>query len=599
MPYFSYMDKKVLAIYARKSGNSPTDTSIESQLEGGNKYASEKGYSVLEYVDEKVSGRKGMDTFDIDGSKYDKLHYYERPEFAQMIQDIKNDKIDAVWTYNQDRIERNTNIWIMFSSLIIEKKTIYIVNDLIVDLSDAMTKMMSTIFSVFNEYYSMTTSLRVRPAHKKNALEGRTHGMVAYGYMRDLQSGKYIQNPSEANIVKDIFNYYDKNGLGAYLIADKLNAKGELCPYAKRTGDFKSKKNVYQENRKKENSRWSGSTVSGILKNTIYKGYKYHGKVKIHIENPIVDKVIWNRVNKAIKNNRHGGKRPKHKYLLADILYCGHCENIMIGKRRNDGTDNAYKCSTKQRDVSICKKSRGLSIPKLETFIIRHLFENAGLKDLLLSLPQENNKIDTVKKELDFRNKELKELEVIKSNLNKVINSPKQLENPEAFIDLFNKNANSIDVKKNDIEALKNQLEVLNKTKQRLRIKSTIEGYARGYNFDSMQSAIRSLIESVNLTYLEIGDKREYYLFIKYIGTSTTTMFKTDFKALNFSCVGITQKQQTEVVVSDAVRELLSQNEIGKDLITKYEGEVSDTFTSVGLELFQINLKKDNLVLFN
>lgn len=593
------MDKKVLAIYARKSGNSPTDTSIESQLEGGKKYAKENGYTFLEYVDEKISGRKGMDTFDIDGSKYDKLHYYERPEFAQMIQDIKNDKIDAVWTYNQDRIERNTNIWIMFSSLIIEKKTTYIVNDLIVDLNDAMTKMMSTIFSVFNEYYSMTTSLRVRPAHKKNALLGRTHGVIAYGYMRDPETGKYTQNPKEASIVLDIFNYYDKNGLGAYLIADKLNSKGILCPYAKRTGEFKNKKFVYLENRKKEDTKWSGSTVSGILKNPIYKGYKYHGKVKIDINDPIVDKTLWNRVNKAIKKNKHGGKRPKHKYLLADILFCGHCQNVMIGKRRNDGTDNAYKCSTKQRDVSICKKSRGLSIPKLETFIIKHLFENAGLKELLLSLPQDDNKIDGLKKELGYRNKELEELNIVKTNLNKIIQSPKPLDNPEGLIVLLNKNANSIEVKKNDIAALESQLSLLNKTKQKQKIQSTIEGYARGYNFDSMQRAIRSLIESIKLTYVEIGGKREFYLFIKYIGTSTITMFKTDRKALNFSCVGITQKQQTKVVVSNEVRELLSKNEIGRNQIEKYEGEITDTFSSVGLELFQINLEPENLVLFN
>ncbi len=593
------MDKKVLAIYARKSGNSPTDTSIESQIEGGRKYALEKGYTAIEFVDEKVSGRKGLDTFEVDGSQFSKLYYYERPEFAQMIQDIRNNNVDAVWTYNQDRIERNTNIWIMFSSLIIEKKITYVVNDNIVDLNDAMTKMMSTIFSVFNEYYSMTTSMRVRPAHKKNAQSGRTHGVIAYGYTRDPNTGKYVQEVDEAPIVQDIFNYYDKNGLGTYLIADKLNSRGIKCPYAKRTGDFKSKKNVYQENRRKEKTKWSGSTISGILKNTVYKGYKFHGGVKITIENPIIKVSVWNRVNEAITKNKHGGKRPKHKYLLADILLCGHCNNIMIGKRRNDGTDNAYKCSTKQRDVNICKKSRGLSIPKLETFIVKHLFENSGLKELLLSLPQDNDQIEFTTKELNYRKQELKELRVVKQNLNKILNSPTPLDNPDNVIELLNKNNYSINVKKNDIGSLEDQIDILNRTKQKQKIEETIDGYASGYNFDKLQSAIRSLIESISLTYTEIGEDRDFYIFIKYIGTSTTTMFKTDRKAIIYSCIGLAQKQKSEVLVSDEVRVLLSQNEIGESFIDKYEGEISDTFTSIGLELFKVELNQDNLIHFN
>lgn len=593
------MGNKVLAIYARKSGNNPTDTSIESQIEGGKNYASKKGYTAIEFVDEKVSGRKGFDTFEVDGSQFSKLNYYERPEFAQMIQDIRNNKIDAVWTYNQDRIERNTNIWIMFSSLIIEKEITYIVNDTIVDLNDTMTKVISTIFSVFNEYYSMTTSLRVKPAHRKNALSGRTHGVIAYGYMRDPKTGKYVQNADEAPIVLDIFNYYDKNGLGTYRIADKLNARGIKCPYAKRTGNFKSKKNVYQENRKKENTKWSGSTISGILKNTVYKGYKFHGGVKISIDSPIIKENLWNRVNQALIKNKHGGKRPKHKYLLANILFCGHCNNIMIGKRRNDGTDNAYKCSTKQRDVSICTKSRGLSIPKLETFVIQHLFENARLKELLLSLPQDDDQIESITKELSYRKKELKELQIVKQNLNKILTSSTPLDNPDSLIESLNKNNHDINVKKNDITSLVAQIDILNRTKQKQKTKETIDGYASGYNFDKLQSAIRSLVDNISLTYIEIGDGRNFYIYIKYRGTSTTTMFKTNRKALNYSCIGLSQKQKSEVVISDEVRLLLSQNEIGQSIIDKYEGEISETFASIGLELFKVELNQADLIQFN
>lgn len=592
------MNNKVLAIYARKSGSSSTDTSIESQIEGGKKYAKDNHYDIIEYTDEKVSGKKGLDTFEVDGDKYSKLHYYERPQFAQMIQDIKKGKIDAVWTYNQDRIERNTNIWIMFSSLIIEKQIIYIVNNNIVDLNDAMTKMISTIFSVFNEYYSMTTSLRVRPAHKKNALSGRTHGAIAYGYMRDSITGKYVQDPEEAPVIKEIFNYYITNSLGSYLISQKLNIKGVLCPYAKRQGEFKNKKNVYLEARKKEDTAWSGSTVLGILKNPIYKGYKYHGDVKIKIDDPIIDEVLWNKVNKALKDKSKGGKNSKHKYLLSDIIFCGHCTNIMIGKMRKNGTDNAYKCSTKQRDISICSKSRGLSIPKLETFIIKHLFENTGLKQLLLTLPQEDDKIQTIKNELKYHTSLLEGLRVKNDNLLSVIDNTKKLHDASSIINLLNKNTEDIETKTNDINTLKKRLELLNKEKQRQQIKNTIESYSKDYNFETLQRAVRTLIESIRITYTG-SSVREYYIFIKYVGTSTVTQFKTDHKALYFSCVGIQRKQQTKVVIDNITREYLSQTGIGKEFITKHDDEEIDTFISVGSEHFNIKLEKDSYILFN
>lgn len=592
------MDNKVLAIYARKSGNSPTDTSIESQIEGGKKYAKENHYDIIEYTDVMVSGTKGFDTFEVNGSKYNKLHYYERPQFALMIQDIKNGKVDAVWTYNQDRIERNSNIWIMFSSLIVEMHIIYIVNNKIVDLNDISTKMISTIFSVFNEYYSLITSLRVRPAHKKNALSGRTHGVIAYGYMRDPITGKYVQDPEEAPIVKEIFNYYITNSLGAYLISQKLNIKGILCPYAKRQGEFKTKKNVNVQARKKEDTTWSGSTVLGILKNPIYKGYKYHGDVKIKIDDPIINEVYWDKVNKALKSKSKGGKNSKHKYLLSDIIFCGHCKNIMIGKMRKNGTDNAYKCSTKQRDINICTKSRGLSIPKLETFIIKHLFENVGLKELLLSLPQDDDQIQTIKNELKYHTSQLEDLKVKNDNFLSVINSPKKLDDASSIIQLLNKNSSNIETKKSDINTLNKKLELLNKEKQKQHIKDTIESYSKDYNFETLQRAVRALIESINITYAG-SNIREYYIFIKYVGTTSITQFKTDHKALDYICVGIQRQQQTSVVIDDLTREYLSQTEIGKELITKHDDEVTDTFISVGNEHFRIKLKKDNLILFN
>ncbi len=192
---------------------------------------------------------------------------------------------------------------------------------------------------------------------------------------------------------------------------------------------------------------------------------------------------------------------------------------------RKNGTDNAYKCSTKQRDIKICTKSRGLSIPKLETFVIKHLFENVGLKELLLSLPQDDDQIQTIKNELKYHTNQLEDLKVKKDNFIRVIDSPKKLDDASSIVQLLNKNTSNIETKKSDINALNKQLELLNKEKQKQHIKDTIESYSKDYNFETLQRAVRALIESINITYAG-SNIREYYIFIKYVGTSTITQFK-------------------------------------------------------------------------
>jgi len=591
------MSKPILAIYARKSGSNKNDTSIENQINGGIEYAKANDLDYVEYIDENISGTKGLDTFDVLDSNFSKVEYFDRPQFAQMILDIKKEKINAIWVYNQDRIERNTNIWLMFATIVLDNKIDFIVNGQVVDLNDPMTKMMSTIFSVFNEYYAMTTSLRVRPAHRTNARRGKTHGMIAYGYNRDTNTGKYIKNKAQAKIVKEIFNMYLQDNLGSYKIAKVLNDRGVKTSYATKTGLFKQKKNIHQIDRKKEDTTWSGSSISGMIKNTIYKGFKYHSDIRV--ETPvIIEPDIWEKVNDILHSKRRVGKRATYHYLLEDIIFCSHCKNVLIAKKRLNSKESAYKCSTKQRDISICKKSRGLSIPKLETFIIKHLFENSALKEMLMEQPQDNNLIKETEDKIVNNETKLSKLRRNKTNLLKLLDSDK-LDNPDEMVDSLNKVNRNISSTLEKIQILTNRLDTLNQTKRRIEVKNTIEGIASDYSFETLRRAVRKLVKSIKLQYVDIGDKRYHNIYINYIGTKTTTMFRTNRTAVNFELIGIEKQQPTRVVVTPAQREFLSQSPMGIEMLEKYGGTESDTFISVGHSIFNIKVDKENLVLFD
>ena len=121
----------------------------------------------------------------------------------------------------------------------------------------------------------------------------------------------------------------------------------------------------------------------------------------------------------------------------------------------------------------------------------------------------------------------------------------------------------------------------------------------RDYPFELVQKSIRDLIENIKLMYVDLAGNRDYYLFIKYKGTSTITMFNTDAKAMSFECVAIQKYQQTQTLINDDLKELFNQNPLGKNIIEKYDGSISDTYLSVGKELFTIQLNRENLVTYN
>jgi site-specific DNA recombinase len=112
-----------------------------------------------------------------------------------------------------------------------------------------------------------------------------------------------------------------------------------------------------------------------MIINPIYKGKRKWNKEYFDIPESIIDPEFWDKVNLNLKKNKkNAGKKTRYHYLLNGLVYCGNCGNEYRGKKRLKGRDNAYKCKGKHSHYRTCEDSRGLSIPRLETFIIKHLF---------------------------------------------------------------------------------------------------------------------------------------------------------------------------------------------------------------------------------
>ncbi|MFZ1558510.1 MAG: recombinase family protein, partial [Saprospiraceae bacterium] len=387
----------MLGIYCRTSKNREEKYTIQNQREGGIACAKKLGLGFRVYIDDGISGT-------LDESVRDGL--------SDLFKDIRKKVITHVYCINQSRIERDTKTWNFFVAECINNNIVYMPGGSPFDLDNPNNRMFAQLMSIVNAYYTEITSKTVRLANARKAKDGKTHGLKAYGYSRD-EKNNYIINESEAKQVKRMFAL-SLSGTGAYTIANMLNEEGVPTKFS---GNFKGvikRKDKFTKaitHFDKSKVRWRGNVIYDILKNKIYKGVRewnrhediveyQDGKLvkkKVIVEQiiakvpSIVSEDLWERVNLNLEKNKKAvGKKAEYKYLLNGLIFCADCNREFVGKKRLVSGDNAYKCKGKIYPHPSCKISRGISINKLDSFLIKHLFKSKNLKESLIGIPKDD-----------------------------------------------------------------------------------------------------------------------------------------------------------------------------------------------------------------
>lgn len=464
----------MLAIYCRTSNSKSgkVDYSIGNQQDGGLKLANQLGIDYKIYIDEGISGT-----------------IRERESFMEMIEHIqgkdKNVRISGVYCIDQSRIERDSDIWRFFSAECIINKVKFYPNGIELDLNDITNKLFADLISLVNEYYASLTSRKVKLANAKKTSKGKTHGQIAYGYGRDKENNFIIIN-KEAEIVKKIFQW-KIDGLGNYLISNKLNE--ENIPT-------------------KQNKKWRGVTIDGIIKNKLYMGIREWNKedidnyIEFKLDNYIIEPELWEKANKTYRENKNkAGKKQHFKYLLDDILFCGKCGQRFFGKKRLKGADSAYKCRGMVKFANHeCRENRGVNIEKIDTFIIKHLFESKTLKELLTNAPKNEGELAVLKEKLETLNKK-KDLELKNKNkLYSLLLNP-DLENDVQIINDYTKSKKKLEATLVEINGLTLKIGEISNTQRNQRAKTLLESYTSDIDFETLKKSVNSLIDRIDILY--------------------------------------------------------------------------------------------------
>ena len=180
----------MLAIYTRLSKEDTDSSSISNQLREGNVFAKDKGFKDIEIYNEGEGISGGAEIKD-------------RPQLFQLLQDFRENKIKAVWFRNQNRLERNSNTWHIFTTEAKKYNIEVYFNDKLFDFNNPQESLFGSITSALNQYQKDLQSSQTKRTLRDNAAEGKVWSVVAYGYKSD--KGYLAIDETESKIVKEVY----------------------------------------------------------------------------------------------------------------------------------------------------------------------------------------------------------------------------------------------------------------------------------------------------------------------------------------------------------------------------------------------------------
>ena len=238
---------------------------------------------------------------------------------------------------------------------------------------------------LINEMPVTDTSKKVKNVIRRRQADGKWLCAAPYGYIINKQKEFEIV-PTEAEIVRQIFELYNNHGWGYKKIANHLTEQGIPTP---RMSEQMRKEAEGETTTRKTKAAWAIVTVQGILDNDFYIGTlrqakytraKINGKdvrrdegEHIVIENhhqPIIDYRTFATTRalreKRSRSNYRGVKKNDNVY--SGFLFCGDCGSPMFAMSRKD-LSPAYTCGTYHRRGRSGCSSHHIRVDKLDELL--------------------------------------------------------------------------------------------------------------------------------------------------------------------------------------------------------------------------------------
>ena len=495
-----------------------------------------------------------------------------RPKFKEMIQDMKDGKINKIIVYKLDRLTRSIqdleNICKMLEEYNCDLESVAEE----INTGNANGKFFIRMLTILAQLEIERTSERTKFGLIGAAKKGHISGQPALGYTKKDKSKKLVIDELEADVVKRIFSMY-LEGSSVCSICEIFNEEIVL------------------------NRHWATTTVDKILSNKIYIGSIEHGKrnkkntqIFEDVVPAIIDKTTFECVQKRKEKNLKNYKR-KRTYIFMQKILCPKCHKIMGGESSTSGTGDKhiyYKCNYCKKRISEKKIEKELMKflnDMLDFFLI---IDNSFKPSMCRDIEEEIIKYEKMEDELYDKitriKKEFMDGEIAAKSFEKELHYlERKIKNIEIKIAEL-KNLKQNNEHKQDVELFFNMREI-----EKLKLKSE---YVKEHNL-----------------WNKLSQEQKQYLINKYIdeieinsdNNHNTSILNIIFNKNEIENIGrMFRKDCFDMIVNaedrDVILSNVKSNEETKNYINTLRNFYNVVETEITSELFDVNNYSDDII---
>jgi len=264
--------------------------SLENQEQRCRDYAAMKKWQILKARKDIASGKNDS-----------------RDGFQELLSDIGSGLIDVVLVYRLDRLSRNVRDIYHFLDVIKDQNVAFVSVTEGFDTTTAMGRAMLGVAAVFAQLTREMISENTKDGMLRRAEAGLYNGnpLQLTGYDYSKETGLVI-NPSEADVIREIFERYTEDKWGQSKIAHSLNLRGILS---------------------RNGVQWADNRIGFVLRNRIYMGDVRVKDAWIKGQHEaIVSEEVFETAQEILRGRAPLPNRAKQSpHLLSGIARCSAC----------------------------------------------------------------------------------------------------------------------------------------------------------------------------------------------------------------------------------------------------------------------------------
>lgn len=302
-----------------------------------------------------------------------------RPALQELLEDIKQNKIDIILAYKIDRLTRSPKDFYQLIELFENHSVSFISITERFDTSTPAGRLLRNIMLTFAQFERELTSERTRDKLLERVKKGMWNGgHTPFGYER--KNKKLIINKKETEIIRLIFETYLETG--------SIN----------KVYDLLKEKNI----KNRQGKIFSKAHLALILRNITYIGkIKYAGQIYQGIHQPIISEELFELAQKTHKRRIRKFRIYKY-FLLGGLIHCKECGYTMsacfTNKHRNGKLKRYYyyRCTCVNKKGWQACSIKEASAERIENYILENLerisLDQSYIENLVFRL---NNKLNT------------------------------------------------------------------------------------------------------------------------------------------------------------------------------------------------------------